>query len=154
MSAGSPYPGVSVGGTPLALPNSPLPLSGNALPFLVASPQHQGQGLLLSLALFFPLLVLISTAAGCQQLYSATYSGAQDPSPSCSVFSRLRTAVRTPCLWSVEVPGSQSLNCTIDCWGPGSMPHAHHFELYFYHSARCKTPIAGRVGSGAKLPLT
>lgn len=33
-----PYPGVSVGGTPLALPNSPLPPSENALPFLVASP--------------------------------------------------------------------------------------------------------------------
>lgn len=33
-----PYPGVYVGGTPLALLNSLLPPSENALPFLVASP--------------------------------------------------------------------------------------------------------------------
>lgn len=89
-----PYPGVSVGGTPLALPNSPPPPSENALPSLLPHLLALGRAreLPLPLDLFFPLLALIRTTAGCHQLRGTPYSGAQDLSPCCPVFSRLRAA--------------------------------------------------------------
>lgn len=155
-----PYPGVFVGGTPRALPNSPQPPSGNALPFLVASPlSARGQRLPLSLALFFPLLVLqqqdtISPRALPIAVPKARHlpalSSPDREQPADEAYGQ-KLGGLPACLRSMAVPGSQSLNCTIFCWGPGSGPHTHHFELYFYQSARCKAPMAGRVGSWGKL---
>lgn len=112
----------------------------------------------LSLALFFPLLVLVNSS----RMRSALECSPQRCSrPITFLLCLLQTENRLQMRHTarsrehslpmiMEGPGSQSLNWTIDCWGPGSVPHAHHFELYFCHSARL--PSQGEWGPGESCP--
>lgn len=147
-----------MGGTPLVLPNSPLPPSENALAFLVASPPSLVQAPGATTAFGSVISSTGSHQDSSRMPPARGHSLQWCPRPvtllpclfwtesSRAIGGTQPEAVRFPHLWSVKVPGSQSLLCILCCWGQSSVLHVHQIELYFYQSAKCKAVNTLRVG--------